>query len=151
MHSFRFGPFIGPGISDWLRRDFEPLKRSIADIQRDLAALADEVKSRTGGVLLVQNLIASTITDRISNYSWVGEAFDESVAVFGNEANLMLGDLTRDHNIVMIDSDAMAAELGVEQVPDRFHASGRLVEAQRAEVHRVLRELQVPGFPATLK
>jgi hypothetical protein len=146
LHSFRFGPFIGPGIMDWLRNDFEPVKRTVADMQRDLAQLADEVRSRTGATLVVQNLVASTIADRISNYAWLGDSADESLAVVSNEANLMLGDLTRDHSIVMIDSDALTAELGVDQVPDRFHASGALVEAQRTEVHRVLRELRITGF-----
>lgn len=146
LHDFRFGPFIGPGVMDWLREDFEPVKRTVEDMQRDLAALADEVQARTGGTLIVQNLISSTIADRVSNYAWLGDTVDETLTVRGNEANLMLGDLTRDHAIVMIDSDALAAEQGVAQVPDRFHASGSLVEAQRSEVHRVLRELQVPGF-----
>jgi hypothetical protein len=146
MHSFRFGPFVGPAVMDWLRRDFEPVKRTVDDMQRDLAALADEVKRRTGGVLVVQNLIASIVADRVSNYAWLGDAYGDCVSVLGNSANLMLGDLTRSHSIVMVDSDAMASELGVNQCPDRFHASGRLVEAQRAEVHRILRGLQVPGF-----
>ena len=104
------------------------------------------MKRRTGAVLLVQNLIASTAAERVSNYSWLGEAFGECVAVYGNEANLMLSDLTRAHSIAMIDSDALAAELGVRHCPDRFHASRALVEAQRCEVHRVLREYRVPGF-----
>jgi hypothetical protein len=146
IHGFRFGPFIGPGFAEWLRRDFEPVTRTVADSQRDLAALADEVKERTGAMLLVQNLIASTAADRVSNYAWLGDAFNESVSVLGNEANLMLSDLTRHHSIAMIDSDALAAELGVRQVPDRFHASGELVEAQRSEIQRVLREYKIPGF-----
>ena len=146
IHGFRFGPYISPGFADWLRRDFEQVTRTVADSQRDLAALADEVRDRTGAVLLVQNLIASTAADRVSNYAWLGDAFSESVAVLGNEANLMLSDLTRHHNIVMIDSDALAAELGVRQVPDRFHASGALVDAQRCEIHRVLGECKIPGF-----
>lgn len=146
MHGFRFGPFIGPGITAWLRSEFELVKRTVADIERDLAALADEVEQRTGALLLVQNLIASTAADRVSNYSWLAEACDESVSVFGHEANLMLSDLTRERRIAMIDSDALAAELGVRQCPDRFHASRELVEAQRSEVHRVLREYRIPGF-----
>jgi hypothetical protein len=146
LHGFRFGPYIGPATIDWLRRDFEPVSRTVADMRRDLSALADEVKARTGGVLIVQNLIASTDADRISNYAWLGEAFDECVAVLGNEANLMLGDLTRSHDISVIDSDALAADLGVKHCPDRFHASGTLVDAQRSEVHRVLRENGIPGF-----
>jgi hypothetical protein len=40
----------------------------------------------------------------------------------------------------------LAAELGVKHCADRFHASGDLVEAQRDEVHRVLRETRIPGF-----
>jgi hypothetical protein len=146
LHGFRFGPYIGTRFTEWLRRDFEPLTRTVADSQRDLAALADEVKARTGATLLVQNLIASTAADRVSNYSWLGDAYDASVPVLGNEANLMLSDLTRHHNIAMIDSDALAAELGVKHCPDRFHASGDLVEAQRTEFHRVLREYRIPGF-----
>jgi hypothetical protein len=146
MHGFRFGPYIGPGISDWLRRDFEPVRRTVDDVRRDLAALAEEVKTRTGALLLVQNLIASNETDRVSNYAWLGEAFDDCVPVFGNEANLMLSDLTRQRGIAMIDSDALAAELGVRHCPDRFHASRELIEAQRNEVHRVLRAHAIPGF-----
>jgi hypothetical protein len=146
IHGFRFGAFISPNFAEWLRRDFEQVTRTVADSQRDLAALADEVGARTGAVLLVQNLIASTAADRVSNYAWLGDAFNESVAVLGNEANLMLSDLTRHHDIAMIDSDALAAELGVRQVPDRFHASRELVEAQRCEIRRVLREYRIPGF-----
>lgn len=146
IHGFRFGPFVGPAFTEWLRRDFEPLQRSVADSQRDLAALAQEVETRVGARLLVQNLVASSWSDRVSNYSWLGDAFQTSVNVLGNEANLMLSDLCRSHPMVAIDSDALAAEFGVNQVPDRFHASRQLVEAQRTEVHRVLRELQIPGF-----
>ena len=146
MHGFRFGPFIGPGVADWLRRDFEPLPRSVDDTRRDLAALADEVHARTSGTLLVQNMVASAAADRVSNFSWLGDDFARSLPVLGNESNLMLQDLTRSHAIAMLDSDALAAELGVNSVPDRFHASLELVEAQRTEVHRFLRESSIPGF-----
>jgi hypothetical protein len=146
IHGFRFGPFVGPGFAEWLRRDFEQLNRSVEDSQRDFTALADEVKARTGASFLVQNLISSDLRDRISNYAWLGEAFEESVPVRGNEANVMLSDLARSHNIALIDSDAMAAEHGITQVPDRFHASRELVELQRSEVHRVLQGLRVKGF-----
>jgi hypothetical protein len=146
LHGFRFGPHIGSDFTEWLRRDFEPVTRTVADSQRDLAALADEVEARTGAVLLVQNLVSSAATDRVSNYAWLGDSFDASIAVLGNEANLMLSDLTRHHRIAVIDADALAAELGVKHCPDRFHASPDLVEAQRDEVHRVLREYGIPGF-----
>lgn len=146
LHGFRFGPFIGQGVMDWLRRDFERVPRTVADVERDLGALAAEVKARTGARLLVQNLIASSAGDRVSNYSWLGDAFAQSVAVFGNEANVMLAGLTRADNICVIDSDALAAQFGVRHCPDRFHASGELLAAQRDEVHRVLRACAIPGF-----
>lgn len=146
MHGFRFGPYIGPAATEWLRRDFEPVKRSVADVERDLAALADEVQARTGGLLVVQNLVASSAADRVANYSWLGDAFDENVSVFGNEANLMLAGLTRGRRMALLDSDALVAELGANHIPDRFHGSGELVEAQRREVHRILKAFGIPGF-----
>lgn len=146
IHGFRFGPFIGPGVADWLRRDFERVPRPVAEVERDLAALSEELTARTGAVLMVQNLVASSAADRISNYAWLGDSFGESLPVIGAEANLMLTGLTRRRGLSMIDSDALAAELGVKHCPDRFHASRQLLEAQRSEIHRVLRESRIPGF-----
>jgi hypothetical protein len=146
IHGFRFGQYLGPAVADWLRRDFEPLPRTAADIERDLLALADEVTARTGACLLVQNLIASSMGERVPNYAWLGDAFPTSVSVRGNEANLMLSGATRHPAISAIDSDAMAARLGVRHCPDLLHAGRELVEAQRDELQRVLRERAVPGF-----
>jgi len=146
IHGFRFGHYIGPGVLEWLRRDFEPVRRTVSDIARDLAALAAEVEARTGAALLVQNLIASSAVNRISNYAWLGSSFSESPPVIATEANLMLCDLTRARNVSMIDSDALAADLGVRHVPDGAHASRELLEAQRREFQRVLRAVGIPGF-----
>jgi pyruvate/2-oxoacid:ferredoxin oxidoreductase beta subunit len=120
--------------------------RTIADIARDLTALAGEVSARTGKVLLVQNLIASSALNRISNYAWLGESFSENPTVMAMEANLMLSDVARAPNVSMIDSDALAADLGVRHVPDGAHASRALVEAQRCEYQRVLRARGIAGF-----
>ena len=146
IHGFRFGHYIGPRLMDWLKRDFEPVRRTVSDIARDLAALAAEVQARTGAALLVQNLIASSAVNRISNYAWLGESFAESPPVIAAEANLMLCELTRAPNVSMIDSDALAAELGVRLVPDGAHASRELLEAQRREFQRVLRAVGIAGF-----
>jgi hypothetical protein len=146
IHGFRFGPYIGSGIADWLRREFEPVRRSVADMQRDLAALAEEIGTRTGAVLLVQNLVASSAINRVANYAWLGDSFGDSSAVVNTEANLMLSALTQAANISVIDSDALAADLGVDLVPDGSHAARELLQAQRQEYHHVLRERQIPGF-----
>jgi hypothetical protein len=146
IHGFRFREFIGPGVIEWLRRDFERVHRSIADSERDLAALADTVAARTGAALLVQNLIASSAADRIPNYAWLGDSFAESAPIVGTEANLMISGLTRHPAISVIDSDALAVDLGVRYCPDRIHASRELLDAQRDEYQRVLRERGVNGF-----
>jgi hypothetical protein len=146
IHGFRFGPYVGPRLLDWLRRDFEPVRRTVSDIAQDLTALAGEVSARTGTALLVQNLIVSSALNRISNYAWLGESFSESPTVMAMEANLMLSDVTRAPNVSMIDSDALAADLGVRHVPDGAHASRALLEAQRREFHRVLRARGIAGF-----
>jgi hypothetical protein len=146
IHGFRFGHYIGPKLTDWLKRDFEPVRRTVSDIAQDLAALAAEVEARTGAALLVQNLIASSAVNRISNYAWLGESFSESPPIIAAEANLMLHDLTRASNVSMIDSDALAADLGVRLVPDGAHASRELLEAQRREFQRVLKAVGIPGF-----
>jgi hypothetical protein len=146
IHGFRFGPYIGPRLLEWLRRDFEPVRRTVSDMAQDLTALAGEVSARTGAALLVQNLIASSALNRISNYAWLGDSFSESLPVMAMEANLMLSDLSRAPNVSMIDSDALAADLGVRHVPDGAHASRELLEAQRGEFHRVLRVRGIPGF-----
>jgi hypothetical protein len=146
FHGFRFGQFIGPGMVDWLRRDFERLPRTVTDVERDMAELASEVSARTGAFLLVQNLIASDVASRVANYAWLGDEFSSCIPVLSNEANLMLSGLTRRRSVSVIDSDALAAELGVHLCPDRFHAGRELLDAQRSEIHRVLREREVPGF-----
>jgi len=146
IHGFRLEHYIGPRLLDWLTRDFEPVSRTVSDIARDFAALASEVDARTGARLLVQNLIASSAVNRISNYSWLGASFRESPQVIAAEANLMLYDLTRARNVSMIDSDALAVDLGVRHVPDGAHASRQLLEAQRREFHHVLRADGIPGF-----
>jgi hypothetical protein len=146
IHGFRFGPYVGPRLLEWLRRDFEPVRRTVSDIARDLTTLAGEVSARTGKALLVQNLIISSSLNRISNYAWLGESFSDNPTVMATEANLMLSDVTRAPNVSMIDSDALAADLGVRHVPDGAHASRALVEAQRCEYQRVLRARGIPGF-----
>lgn len=146
IHGFRFGQFVGKGVIDWLQRDFERVHRTVADSERDLAALSAEVTSRTGAALLVQNLIASCATDRIPNYAWLGDEFAMSNPVLAAEANLMASGLTRLPGFSVVDSDALAVERGVHLCPDRIHASRDLLEAQRGEIHRILRDRAVPGF-----
>jgi hypothetical protein len=138
--------FVGPAIIGWLKRDFERVPRSVADVGQDLAALTDELKARTGGVLVVQNLISTAPTDRIPNYAWLGDSFSSAVPVMCAEANLMLSSLTQDYDLSVLDSDALAAEHGGRHCPDRAHPDRVLLDAQRDELHRILRARKIPGF-----
>ena len=146
IHDFRLRTFIGPALRAWLKRDFEPVRRTVADVERDLGALSEELTARTGGLLLVQNLITTSPGDQVPNYSWLGDGFAECPPVTHGAANVMLSGLTRRRNLSMIDNDALAAELGVRLCPDRNHAARPLIEAQRGEIHHILRQSGVPGF-----
>ena len=149
LHDYRLSSFVGPAIIGWLRRDFERVPRSVAEVGRDLAALTGELKARTGGVLVVQNLISTAPTDRIPNYSWLGDSFSSAVPVMCAEANLMLANLTQDHDLSVLDSDALVAEHGGRHCPDRAHPDRVLLEAQRGELHSILRARKIPGFEPT--
>lgn len=149
IHGFRFGTFVGERVRDWLRRDFERVRRTVADVERDHTALVDEISRRTGASVLLQNIIATSPADRISNYGWLGDAFRESAPVACNEMNSMVAGLAKHPSVAVIDADAVAAEVGVRHCPDRNHASRELVEALQSEIHHVLRERHVAGFLLT--
>jgi hypothetical protein len=146
MHDFRLRGFIGPAVRDWLKRDFEPVRRTVADAERDLGALSAELSARTGGVFIIQNAIATSPGDRIPNYSWLGDGFADCVPVACAEANLMLGALTRVHDVSVLDADALAADHGVRHCADRAHPGRVLLDALREETHRILRERKIHGF-----
>jgi hypothetical protein len=146
MHAFRLQSFIGREVRAWLKRDFEPVRRTVADAERDLAALSEVLRARTGGTLLVQNSIISSPADRIPNYSWLGDGFSESGPVFCAEANLMLSGLTQRHDLSVLDTDALAVDVGVQHCPDRAHPSRVLLDELRSETHRILKDRAVPGF-----
>jgi hypothetical protein len=146
LHDYRLQSFVGPAFRDWLKRDFERVTRTVDDVRRDLSELSRELAARTGGVLVVQNLIATSVADQIFNYAWLGDDFSTAVPVACAEVNAMLWDLTRDHDMSVLDADALAAEHGGRHCADRAHPDRVLLDAERAELHRILRERRVPGF-----
>ena len=61
--------------------------------------------------------------------------------------NLMLHDIARDHDVSIVDNDAIAATLGSSRhLTDGVHGSGALQAELRPEILRLLRERGVAGF-----
>ena len=61
----------------------------------------------------------------------------------------MLCDLARDHDVTIVDADAIAAKLGGRYtMPDGVHTNGAMEAELRAEILRVLKIKKIPGFNA---
>ena len=66
------------------------------------------------------------------------------------EMNLMLQDLSRECDVSIVDTDAIAADLGAEaHLPDGVHQSGPLQAEIRQEIIHLLAARGVPGFAPT--
>ena len=148
IHLFRLHS-AGPVMVDWVRRTFEPVRVSHEDIKRDLAAMADRLRQTSPRLrILVMNSVSSNGDEDIHSYT----AFDKPLGdtldgIDTQERNLVLQDVARDHDLLIVDTDAIAAELGGQRsIPDGLHQNGIMQAEIRAEVLRILRAEGVPGF-----
>jgi len=144
-HGFRFAD-LSPAGQAFLHEEFEHVPRSHADVEASLAQLALELRERTGGRLLVANLVSTTMWDRIPNYAWLAPDFERSNPVFTGDCNAMLEGLARRGLCTVLDQDAVVAEQGGRHCPDRIHASGPLPSAYRSELLALLRAAGTHGF-----
>jgi len=147
VHGYRLSE-TGPAFHAWLRANFEQVRRSLADIARDLGLLADAVRARGTTEILVLNAVSTLGTEQVQCYSSFTRPLGKTLGtVRARETNAMLHDLARTHGIRIVDNDALAAEFGARQhIPDRVHSSGALQQATRDEIVRLLHEAGVPGF-----
>ncbi len=126
----------GPGMRAWLDLAFEPVRRTVADIRLDYARLFEMVARETAGRFLVVNRMSTAGQEDVASYA----AFDAPMAatlesIASKELNLMLHDLAEEHDIAIIDVDAIAAEFGgAAHLPDGIHQSGPMQAAVRAEI-----------------
>lgn len=147
IHSYRITE-TGPAFHSWLRTNFEQVRRSQADIARDLAALVDALRARGVSEILMLNSVSTLGTEQVQCYASFDKPLGKTLgSVRAREQNAMLHDLARSHGIAIVDSDAIAADLGVAQhIPDRVHASGAVQQATRDEILRILHARGVRGF-----
>jgi hypothetical protein len=146
-HRFRLQQ-AGPALIQWLRAEFEPLRRTPDDLRRDYLMLIDMVRTQTNTHFLILNRVSSTGLDDVYCYAPFRKPLrDDLASIQAKELNLMLYQLARERDISIVDVDAIAAELGVgKHIPDGVHQSGRLQKAVRAQILRILRGRGVAGF-----
>lgn len=147
LHAFRLAE-AGPAVRAWIRRDFEPVKRTPDDIRRDYRNLFDAVRATQGTQFLIINVLSTLIDENIPSYAPFDPPLRDTLAsVRAKELNLMLHDLAHERDVAIVDLDAIAAELGSRlHVPDSVHHSGILQIELRGEILRILRARGVPGF-----
>lgn len=137
----------GPLVMQWLRQNFEMVRRGPEAVKRDYLELIDLVQSQTRAHLLVLNVMSSSHLDEVFCYGPFDKPLGRHLAhVWAQELNLVLHEVAHERDISIIDVDALAADLGGSHIPDRIHATGPLQAAIRAEIVATLRERGVAGF-----
>jgi hypothetical protein len=147
-HQYRLRD-AGPAFRAFLRSNFEPVTRTIPDIARDyrqLIALLRQSHPRTQ--LLVCNMMSTSGVDDLQSYAGFEEPISlENPYVWKRELNLMLHDLVAEHDIAIVDSDAIGAALGgVIAIHDGIHQNGEMQAMLRSEIVGILGARGVAGF-----
>jgi hypothetical protein len=134
----------GPAIRSWLASAFEPVKRTVNDIQQDYRRLIDSVAAQTGARVLILNRMSTSGFEDITSYSSFDAPLGDTLEnISAKEMNLMLHDLTEDCDFSIVDVDAIAADLGGSQhLPDGIHHSAAMQAMVRAEVIHILNDVK---------
>jgi len=139
----------GRAFPHWLRAHFEPVRRTPEDVHRDYRVLIDLIRAQAPTTqILISNMMSTSGIDDVPTYAGFDAPIGETLAsVHSKDMNLMLYDLARERDIVIVDADAIAAELGARSnLHDEVHQSGPMQAELRAEILRILRARSVPGF-----
>ena len=147
-HNYRLED-SGRAFLPWLRRNFEPIHRSVEDIHQDYRALIDLIRADAPGTrILIANRMSTSGDGDIQTYSIFDSPLGETLAnVRSLDLNLMLCDLARERDVAIIDADAIAAELGGRySLQDGVHQDGIMQAETRREILRALTARGVPGF-----
>ncbi|MGO9595215.1 MAG: hypothetical protein ACLQFT_06655 [Steroidobacteraceae bacterium] len=152
-HRFRVDT-TGQAIRNWLNVSFEPLSRTIDDIQTDLRELRKLLAERGVKHVLIMNALSTSGGESIFTYAPFSQALgDELPSVRAKELNLMLHDLAEETDIAIVDVDSIAAGLGAAaHLPDGVHQSGPMQDEVRGEILHILeqREFFAPARAQTI-
>lgn len=141
LHMLRvYEQTAGPAVRAWLASAFEPIKRTVSDIQRDFVKLIDTVAADTRARFLILNRMSTSGREDISAYAPFDQPMGDTLSnIASKELNLMLHDLADERDISIIDVDALAADLGgSDHLPDGIHQSGAMQAHVRAEILHTL-------------
>jgi hypothetical protein len=143
----------GRGMRAWLENAFETLPRTLHDIRRDLVDLIDTVGAATGARFLIVNQMSTSGREDISTYAPFDAPMRDTLAtISAKEVNLMLHDIAEMRDIVIIDVDAAAADIGgAAHVPDGVHQSGEMQAKLREAILDSLVEFTARTRPGRLR
>jgi hypothetical protein len=153
FHAYRINE-AGPGVRAWLRTEFERVKRTPEMIQTDLRNLIRTMQKKTATEFLIMNSMSTSGYENVFTYSPFDEPMGEVLSTYkAKEMNLMLHDLARECDVSIVDTDAIAADMGGEaHLPDGVHQSGAFQTEIRQEIIHLLTARGVPGFsPANIR
>ncbi|NKC34604.1 hypothetical protein [Falsiroseomonas selenitidurans] len=149
LHGYRLQPdLIGPATRAWLDAAFVRETRSFAQQAAEMAELVAALRAAIPGPVVVANQATTTGRDQLHAYAAFDAPLSEQVAAVRNrDWTLLLTELARSHGMLVLDVDAILAEMGMAaHMPDGTHPSGALQAALRQETARLLREAGLPGF-----
>ena len=147
-HSFRLAEG-GPAMLPWLRANFEQVRRTHDEIAQDFRILAAQLRAQNPATqILVCNMMSSNGDEDIQSYVGFDAPLGTTLTtVARKELNLLLHELSRELDIAIVDSDAIAADMGGQRsIPDGIHQNGPMQAELRAEILRILKARRVPGF-----
>lgn len=133
---------MGQAMIEWLNTHFESVMRDAEAIRRDYCELIEEMQKRSNVHFLILNVMSSVGTENVVNYAAFDLPMGETLrSVHCKEKNLMLHDLASEHDISIIDIDAITADWGERKyLPDGVHLSGPVQDEARAEILRCIDE-----------
>lgn len=146
-HNFRFHQ-AGKNVLNWMRDNFDNVWRTYDDILADYIALIDAIRRAhpegAGPAILIMNEMSSAGMEDIYSYAGFDRPMGDTLAVVrAKELNLLLHDLAATRDISIVDSDAIAADLGGwAHITDGVHQSGPMQAELRAEILHILNTRQ---------
>jgi hypothetical protein len=148
LHLHRLGA-MGPLLWQWLRQEFEEVRKTPEEFKQDYRELIGLVQTHTQAHLVVINTVATNFSEDCFCYAPFDKPLSNTLShVRAQESNLMLYELAHEHDISIVDLDALATELGSKHIPDGVHGTGFLQAILRAQIVAILRERGIAGFGA---
>lgn len=149
LHAYRLQPgMAGLATRAWLETAFVRETRSLAQQGAELAELVMALRDHIPGPIIVANQATTTARDQVHAYApFDAPLADQVASVRNRDWTLLLTDLARETGLMVLDVDAIVAEMGAAaHLPDGTHPSGALQVALRQETARLLSSAGLRGF-----